>query len=90
MNPCIQDRVPTSNKKEDEKGMKRMSCFTSFLNTRVYLHHSVVQLITVSWLISKTIAGFLCWSFAPGDPSHNQPPNADTIAYASKILLKGP
>ena len=26
----------------------------------------------------------------PGDPSHNQPPNADTIAYASKILLKGP
>ena len=26
----------------------------------------------------------------PGDPSHNQPPNADTIAYASKIFLKGP
>jgi hypothetical protein len=26
----------------------------------------------------------------PWDPSHNQPPNADTIAYASKILLKGP
>ena len=26
----------------------------------------------------------------PGYPSHNQPPNADTIAYASKILLKGP
>ena len=26
----------------------------------------------------------------PGDPSHNQPPNVDTIAYASKILLKGP
>ena len=25
-----------------------------------------------------------------GGPSHNQPPNADTIAYASKILLKGP
>jgi hypothetical protein len=24
------------------------------------------------------------------DPSHNQPRNADTIAYASKILLKGP
>jgi hypothetical protein len=24
----------------------------------------------------------------PGDPSHNQPPNADTVAYASKILLK--
>ena len=23
----------------------------------------------------------------PGDPSYNQPPNADTIAYASKILL---
>ena len=23
-------------------------------------------------------------------PSHNQPPNADTIAYTSKILLKGP
>jgi hypothetical protein len=23
-------------------------------------------------------------------PSHNQPPNADTIAYATKILLKGP
>jgi hypothetical protein len=26
----------------------------------------------------------------PGDPSHNQPSNADIIAYASKILLKGP
>ena len=26
----------------------------------------------------------------PGDPSHNQPPNTDTIAYASKILLTGP
>jgi hypothetical protein len=25
-----------------------------------------------------------------GDPSHNQPPNTDTIAYTSKILLKGP
>ena len=25
-----------------------------------------------------------------GDPSHNQPPNPDTIAYARKILLKGP
>jgi hypothetical protein len=24
------------------------------------------------------------------DPSHNQLPNADTIAYTSKILLKGP
>ena len=26
----------------------------------------------------------------PGDPSHNQPPNADTIAYASKIFCKDP
>jgi hypothetical protein len=26
----------------------------------------------------------------PKDPSHNQPPNPDTIAYASNILLKGP
>ena len=25
-----------------------------------------------------------------GDPFHNQQPNADTIAYTSKILLKGP
>ena len=25
-----------------------------------------------------------------GDPSHNQPPNSDTIAHTSKILLKGP
>jgi hypothetical protein len=24
-----------------------------------------------------------------GDPTHNQPPNPDTIAHASKILLKG-
>jgi hypothetical protein len=24
----------------------------------------------------------------PRNPSHNQPPNADTIAYTSKILLK--
>jgi hypothetical protein len=27
---------------------------------------------------------------SPGDPSHNQPPNSDTISYASKIFLKGP
>ena len=26
----------------------------------------------------------------PRDPSHNQPPNQDTIGYARKILLKGP
>jgi hypothetical protein len=26
----------------------------------------------------------------PGDPSHNQLPNTDAIAYTSKILLKGP
>ena len=26
----------------------------------------------------------------PGDPSHNQPPNPDTIAYASNVLMKGP
>ena len=26
----------------------------------------------------------------PRNPSDNQPPNADSIAYASKILLKGP
>jgi hypothetical protein len=25
-----------------------------------------------------------------GNPFHNQLPNADTIAYTSKILLKGP
>jgi hypothetical protein len=24
------------------------------------------------------------------DPFHNKPPNANTIAYTSKILLKGP
>jgi hypothetical protein len=23
----------------------------------------------------------------PGGPSHNQPPNTDTIAYATKVLL---
>ena len=27
---------------------------------------------------------------APGDPSHNQPPNADTIAYASKFCRQDP
>jgi hypothetical protein len=26
----------------------------------------------------------------PRDPSHNQPPNPDTNAYARNILLKGP
>jgi hypothetical protein len=26
----------------------------------------------------------------PRDPSQNQPPNTDTIAYISKILLKDP
>jgi hypothetical protein len=26
----------------------------------------------------------------PEDSSHNQPPNPDTIAYVSKILLKEP
>jgi hypothetical protein len=27
---------------------------------------------------------------APRNPSQNQPPNADTIVYARKILLKDP
>ena len=26
----------------------------------------------------------------PGDPSHTQPPNPDTIAYDSEILMKEP
>jgi hypothetical protein len=26
----------------------------------------------------------------PGNPSHNQPPNSDTITYANKILLTCP
>jgi hypothetical protein len=26
----------------------------------------------------------------PGDPYHNQPPNADSIAYGNKILLTWP
>jgi hypothetical protein len=26
----------------------------------------------------------------PGDRSHNQPPNTNTIAYTNKILLKDP
>jgi hypothetical protein len=26
----------------------------------------------------------------PGDSFHNQPPNANTITYTSKIMLKGP
>ena len=30
------------------------------------------------------------WTAAPRDPSHNQPPNTDNIAYTSKILLKEP
>ena len=27
---------------------------------------------------------------SPRSPSHNQPPNTDTIAHASKFSLKGP
>ena len=30
------------------------------------------------------------WTAPPGGPSHIQPLNTDTIAYASKIFLKGP
>jgi hypothetical protein len=26
----------------------------------------------------------------PGDPSHKQPPNPDSITYSNKILLTGP
>jgi hypothetical protein len=36
---------------------------------------------TIGWTIETA---------ATGDPSHNQPPNADTIVYTIKILLKGP
>ena len=31
-----------------------------------------------------------CRDCPTGDPNHNQPPNADTIAYARKILLRDP
>jgi hypothetical protein len=38
---------------------------------------------------SQTIS-IVFYDAISGDPSHNQPPNADNIAYTSKILLKGP
>jgi hypothetical protein len=34
--------------------------------------------------------GWIIERLPPGDPSHNQSPNTDTIAHASKSLLKGP
>jgi hypothetical protein len=43
--------------------------------------------------VTKSGAKMKGWTIQtapPGVPSHNQPPNADTIAYTSKILLKGP
>jgi hypothetical protein len=49
---------------------------------------------------SACLLGFIVCSYLKGmvlvetaisrDPPHNQHPNADTIAYTSKILLKGP
>jgi hypothetical protein len=38
----------------------------------------------------KTTLGAQEETAIPEDLSHNQLPNADTIAYTSKILLKGP
>jgi hypothetical protein len=32
----------------------------------------------------------IVFTLQSSDPSHNQFPNADTIAYTSKIMLKGP
>jgi hypothetical protein len=33
--------------------------------------------------------GRIIQTVPPGNPSQNQPPNTDTIAYARKILLTG-
>jgi hypothetical protein len=49
------------------------------------------QLVIKSFrpLVGDTISGLVVLETAiSGDPSHNQLPN--TIAYTSKILLKGP
>jgi hypothetical protein len=45
--------------------------------------------VTETKFVSKT-KGWTIQNTPPGDPSHSQPPNPDTIAYARKILLKGP
>jgi hypothetical protein len=51
-----------------------------------WLVHIVAPLIGL-----QTPLALWVLSLAPsGDPSHNQPPNPDTIAYASKILPTGP
>jgi hypothetical protein len=45
------------------------------------------KLRTVFNMVKICLSG---WTAPPGDPSHDQLPKADTIAYASKILLTGP
>jgi hypothetical protein len=42
---------------------------------------------TFTWKLNSTLIND---PLVKEDPSHNQLPNADTIAYTSKILLKGP
>jgi hypothetical protein len=46
--------------------------------------------VTVTKFGAETKRMDLLETAAPRDPSHSQPPNPDTIASTSKILLKGP
>jgi hypothetical protein len=70
---------------------------------RIITHHMVWSCIMVHLRISHDGRGLfsgiwgsqvqvirLGWTAISRDPPHNQLPNADTIAYTSKILSKGP
>jgi hypothetical protein len=65
----------------------------SLIKTKVWIHCSFLEWRTKyprdkvqSWNRRKDHWG----TAPPKNPSHIQPPNADTIAYASNILLTGP
>jgi hypothetical protein len=70
-------------------------CYTVVLILILPIHHSPkpheIPLPEDECLPSTGVLGHAFYKIRnTEDPSHNQLPNADTIAYASKILLKGP
>jgi hypothetical protein len=78
---CIHSSV------EGHQGYFQLLAIINKAAMNIVEHVSLLQVGTSSgYMPRRGIAG----SAQPGDLAHIQPPNPDSIAYASKILLTGP
>jgi hypothetical protein len=83
--PKIQDTIYKTHKTQEEHWPK-CGHFAPSYNWKQNTHGRSYRVNVWSWHERMDHLE----TVIPKDPSHNQPPNDDTISYARKILLKGP